>query len=343
LVTIKDIAKKADVSIATVSNVINNSRFVNQERKNRVLQAAKELNYVANAVARGLRMRESKTIGLVISDFTNPFYPDLAKACEDFAQNSGYTLIIVNTNDEKDRMANAISLAREGKVDGLIVASGSVEDHSLLSELVKDGFPLVFAHRYVPGLEIDTVLADNFSGTYSAVRHLLALGHKKIAMISGVDQSSVNIDRIKAFRKAMNDARLNILPEWLISGKSKYQQSYIVANTIMNKQQEDRPTAIITAGDIAALGVMDAVKDMGLDIPGDLALIGFDDLFLAAYRTVQLTTVRVPRYDMGQQATRILLDRINRTGPPGNIKITLPMDLIIRRTCGAHMGLREFK
>lgn len=342
MITIKDIAKRANVSVATVSNVLNNSRFVSQERKDRVLRAIQELNYVPNAVARGLRMKESKTIGLIISDMTNPFYPDLAKACEDVAQERGYTVIIVNTNEEKKRMSGAVSLVREGKVDGLIIASTSTQDMEILREVVDGGFPVVLVHRHVPGLDIDTVLADNFSASYSVVRHLCSLGHTRIAKITGVDNSTVNLERIEGYKKAMADAGLQVRPEWLISGRSRYQQSYTAATFMLNQSREDRPTAVIAAGDLAALGVMDAVKDMGLEVPEDLALIGFDDLFLAEYRAVQLTTVRIPRYDMGQQATRILLDRISGSGPPGNIRIVLPTHLIIRRTCGTHLGVRHF-
>jgi DNA-binding LacI/PurR family transcriptional regulator len=157
-------------------------------------------------------------------------------------------------------------------------------------------------------------------------------------LITGVNGSSVNSKRIEGYLKAMNDAGITVPSEWMVPGKSQYQQSYTAATILMNKKGQERPTAILTAGDIAALGVMDAAKDMGLDVPGDLAVIGFDDLFLAEYRTIQLTTVRVPRYEIGQQATRILFDRINRSGPPGNMHIILPTNLIVRRTCGANIG-----
>lgn len=336
--TIKDIALKAGVSTATVSYVLNNTRFVSQERKDRVLHAIKELNYVPNAFARGLRVGVSKAIGLVISDVTNPFFPDLAKACDDMANVKGYTVAMLNTNAEQARMDGAVSLLREGRVDGLIIASASNQDRSLLEGVLKEGFPIVLAHRRIPNLEIDSVVADNFSGSYSAVRHLLALGHKKIAMIYGIDDSPVNIERIEGYRKMMSDAGLEVLPEWLISGQSKYEPSYLVATKMMKGPKKSRPTAMITQGDVSALGVIDALKDMGLEVPGDLALVSFDDLFLASFRNIQLTTVQIPRYEMAQQATNILLDRIDGMGPPGKIKIVLPTQLIVRKTCGATLS-----
>lgn len=335
MVTIKDIAKRADVSVATVSYVLNNSRPVSPETKARVLRAIEELDYVPNAVARGLRIRKASTIGLILSDITNPFYPDLAKGCEDIAQTNGYTLIIMNTNDQEHRINSAVSQVKEGKVDGLIVASTLNRDEQALANLIKDGYPVVLAHRKITGLQVDSVVADNLSGAQSAVRHLISLGHKRIAMVTGIEESPVNNKRVQGYLGVMESEGLAIEPEWKISGDGKYESSYTAAVKLLNLAVEKRPTAIFCVNDIAALGVMDAVQDLGYKIPEDLAVVGFDDMFMSGTRSVQLTTVRIPRYEIGQQAVRLLLNRISQPDNYVPTEVILPVSLIIRKTCGA--------
>jgi LacI family transcriptional regulator len=334
MVTIKDIAKMAEVSVATVSYVLNNTRWVSEDKKERVLKAVAELNYVPNAVARGLRVRESRTISFIVSDITNPFYPDLAKACEDTAQAKGYTVIVLNTNDQADRMQQAITQIREGKVDGLVIASALEHDNLPLRKLVKEGYPIVLASRILDGLQVDSVVADNFNGAVLATNHLLRLGHRKIALIPGVKGSSITASRRDGFLHAMKEAGAEVLPEWQIAGESKYDVNYDVTQTLMRLPESKRPTAIINLTDVGALGVMDAARDMNMRIPEDLAVIGFDDLFISATRSVQLTTVRIPRYEMGSLATNLLFERLGNKNKTDYQEIVLPVELIVRGTCG---------
>jgi LacI family transcriptional regulator len=335
LPTIKDIAKLAKVSPATVSYVLNNTRFVSPDKVERVLKAVSEINYVPNAVARGLRVKESKTIGLILTDITNPFFPDLAKGCEDEANAKGFHVVMMNTNDQSERTRSALMQLREGKLDGLIVASAKSEDAPLLKELVSLGYPIVLVHRKIPDLRVNTVVADNFNGTQTATRHFLSLGHRKIGYITGVTDSNVNSDRFGGYQKAMLDLGISILPEWISQGHGRYEFSYQAALKIIDLPAEKRPTAIIAGNDMSALGVLDAALDRKLRVPDDLAIIGTDDLFLAQSRAIQLTSVRIPRYEMGQQATRILLDLIGQKKPPAPSEFILPTSLIIRKTCGA--------
>jgi len=335
LVTIRDIAKHAGVSVATVSHVINSSRRVGAERKDRILRAIEELNYVPNAVARGLRVRETRTLGLILPDITNPFFPELAKACEELAQSLGYAINMINTNDNEGRMADAVTQIREARVDGLIITSAAEGNKELLSKLLEEGYPVVLVHRRIQGLAVDTVVADNFTGGYSAARHLLSLGHTRIAMLTGVAHSPVIMKRLEGYMKAMQDAGVTIQPEWVTSGYGKYELSFHATENLMRLPESKRPTAMVASNDISALGVMDAAEHLGICIPEELSLVGFDDLFFSAMKAVQLTTVRIPRYEMGQMATRLLIDRISRSGPPHPIEMVLPTTLIIRKTCGA--------
>ncbi|GGD59422.1 LacI family DNA-binding transcriptional regulator [Paenibacillus nasutitermitis] len=331
--TIKDIARHAGVSVATVSYVLNNTRYVSPDKKERVIAAIQELNYVPNAAARGLRARESRTIGLIVSDISNPFYPDLAKACEDVAQRHGYAVHMINTNDEPERMRQAVSQAREGKIDGLIVTTALEADRELLESLLDRGFPVVLAHRRLEGLGADLIESDNFGGGKIAARHMLALGHRRIAFLSGVEGSPISEWRVAGYRQAMREAGIDVRPEWVLSGEAKYAQSYDRTIQYADMAADARPTAIINVSDIGAMGVLDAAADRGLRVPGDVAVMGFDDLFLAAFRSVQLTTVRIPRYELGGQATELLLKRIGKAEAERR-HVVLPVDLVIRKTCG---------
>ena len=331
--TIKDIAKHAGVSVATVSYVLNNNRYVSPEKKERVLVAIRELNYAPNAAARGLRAGESRTIGLIVSDISNPFYPDLAKACEDEAQKHGYAVHMINTNDQPERMRQAVAQAREGRIDGLIVTSALEADRELLQSLRERGFPLVLAHRRLEGLDADLVESDNFEGGLMAARHMLRLSHRRIAFMSGVAGSPISELREAGYRQAMKEAGIEVAPEWVTSGEAKYAASYERMLGYAEMPPSVRPTAFINMNDIGAMGVLDAAADRGLRVPEDVAVMGFDDLFLAAFRSVRLTTVRIPRYELGRRATELLLDRLSDAGRDAR-HVVLPVELIVRGTCG---------
>ena len=336
MVTIKDIAKQAGVSSATVSYVLNNTQYITPETKKRVLKAVQELHYVPNATARSLRAKRSKTIGLIISDIRNPFYPDLAKGCEDIAYANDYDVLIFNTNEDKERMQKAILKLKQERVDGIIIACAVDSDKAIIEDLVKNNYPVVLAHRKIEGLQVNYIVADQFNAVVEASHYLLSLGHKKIAFVMGIDGSSVNSERLKGYQMVMQENHLDINPGWIIQGNGTYQNSYdIMLDLWKNMPKAEQPTAVLARNDISALGIMDAALDMGMKLPDDLAIIGFDDLFLSESRGIQLTTVRIPRYELGQISTRILIDIIEKgkylNNPQESI---LPTKLIIRKTCG---------
>jgi len=333
MATIKDIAKRAGVSVATVSYVINNTRWVHEDKRRRVLEAIRELNYVPNAVARGLRVQKSNAISLIVSDITNPFYPDLARACQEVAQARGYTVNIVNTDDEPDKMSEALKQLRGGKVDGAVVTSALPDNREEIAQLLKEGYPLVLASRKLEDLEADSIVADNKRGAMMAVNYLIGLGHRKIAFVNGVESSWINETRTEGYLQAMREAGLEVHPEWLTSGKARYEASYQTARMLLSLPEEKRPTAILNLTDLGAFGVLDAAKDMGVAVPEELAVIGFDDLFISGLRNIQLTTIRVPRHEMGRLATEMLFQRMeNKAAQPRSV--VMPVELVIRKTCG---------
>ena len=333
MATIKDIARKAGVSVATVSYVINNTRWVHEDKRRRVLEAIKELNYVPNAVARGLRIQKSNAISLIVSNITNPFYPDLARACEQVAQKYGYTVNVVNTDDDRTKLHEALKQLRGGRVDGAVVTSALPENRDEIEQLLKEGYPLVLASRLLEGLQVDSVAADNRNGAVMAVNYLIGLGHRRIAFVSGVKHSYINETRVEGYLDAMKQAGIRVYKEWLTSGKGLYEPSYEVARMLLELPPRKRPTAIICLTDLGAYGVLDAARDMGVSIPDDLAVIGFDDLFISSLRNIQLTTIRVPRHEMSTLATEMLFSRMaDRDLEPRTV--ILPVELIVRKTCG---------
>jgi LacI family transcriptional regulator len=332
--TIKDIAQLAKVSVATVSYVLNDTRWVHPDKKRRVLEAIAELNYVPNAVARGLRVQKNMTIGFVVSDITNPFYPDLTKACEDVALKHGYTVNVMNTNDTVDRMEIALRQIREGKVDGLVVASALEHNRDSIQSLVEQNYPIVLVSRRIDRLRIDSVVADNHRAAELATQYLIGLGHKKIAFMGGVNGSWITVTRTNGYLHAMEEAGLQVYPEWLTPGAARYERSYEVAQSHLQLPPWKKPTAIINLTDIGALGVLDAAKDMNVAVPEELSVIGFDDLFISGTRSVQLTTVRINRYEMGSLATQLLFERMNQDRIEDFKEIVLPVELVERKTCG---------
>lgn len=338
LVTIKDIAKKAEVSVATVSYVINNTRYVSPEKEERVKQAIQELNYVPNAIARGLRIHESGIIGLTVTDVSNPFYADLAKACEVVAHNLGYTLTIINTADQLERTEISASRMREGRLDGLIIATALDQDRPVIEKLIEEMYPVVLVHRTLEDIHADSVVSDNFSGSFQATNHLIALGHRRICFMGGVFGSTVGTTRLNAFLHTMNEHGFSVRKEWILPGRLGYSESYEATKLLMSLPKQVRPTAVINITDTGALGVMDAVLDLGMSIPSDLAVIGFDDVFFASTRRIQLTSVRIPSHELGRISTNILIDRLSNTDPFAYQKTILPVELIIRDTCGGKSG-----
>ena len=333
MATIKDIATKAGVSVATVSYVINNTRWVHEDKRRRVLEAIKELNYVPNAVARGLRIQKSNAISLIVSNITNPFYPDLARACEQVAAKHGYTVNVVNTDDDRGKLHEALNQLRGGRADGAVITSALPENRDEIEQLLKEGYPLVLASRLLDGLKVDSVAADNRNGAIMAVRYLMSLGHRKIAFISGVKHSYINETRVEGYLHAMEEAGIRLYREWLTSGHGLYEPSYQAARMLLQLPPRKRPTAILCLTDLGAYGVLDAAKDMGVSVPDDLAVIGFDDLFFSGLRHIQLTTIRVPRHEMSALATEMLFSRMaDRNLEPRTV--ILPVELVVRKTCG---------
>ncbi|AEG15214.1 LacI family transcriptional regulator [Desulfofundulus sp. TPOSR] len=334
-VTIKDIARKAGVSYATVSRALNNRPEVSEKTRREIQRLAAEMGYKPNAIARGLVTRETLTLGLVIPDITNPFFPEVARGVEEAASEAGYSVFLCNTNWDVDKERTYIELLEEKRVDGLILASVT-EDEGYLAELLSRKTPVVLINRILDQVDTNYVAIDNVKGAQQAVEHLISLGHRRIAYVGGLEHVESTTERLHGYRLALAINNIPFEEELVRYGSFKKESGYENALSLLSLPEP--PTAIFAANDILALGVIQAIKERGLKVPENVAVVGFDDIPFAAYAEVNLTTVAQPKYTMGEMAAKILIDEIRKGPSPEKKHIVLPPTLVIRASSG---GRRE--
>lgn len=324
--TIREVASRAGVSPTTVSHVINNTRFVSAEARQRVLDAMAELNYRPNVLARSLRRGETRTLGLILPDSANPFFAEIARAIEDAAFSAGYNVILGNSENELAKEQVYVDVLVNKQVDGLIfVATG---DHSpSLEHLTRNGLPVVVVDRRLSNLEVDTVLTDNLQGGLSAARYLLNLGHRRIACITGPSNLTPSAERVIGYRRALEEHGLPVEENLIRKGDFHPRSGYHAAVELIRSQPP--PTAIFICNDMMAIGALRALSEAGLRVPQDCSLIGFDDIELASFITPPLTTIRQDKAALAEAAVTLLLERIAEPDLPARTRI-LPTQLIER-------------
>lgn len=331
MTTIREVAESAGVSYATVSHVINNTRWVSQETRERVLAAMDALNYRPNALARSLRQGKTNTIGLVLPDSANPFFAEISRSIEDEAFKKGYSVFLCNTELDTQRELFYVDVLSKKQVDGIIfVAAGDQADS--LDFLVRRNMPVVMIDRDVPNVEVDAVLTDNQLGGWLATRHLLELGHTRIACIAGPSSITPSAERIIGYRKALEEAGVPYDETLVICGDYHAQSGMEITHLIL--KMNPRPTAIFALNDLMALGALRAAAEAGCSVPKDLAVVGYDDLEIAHFTNPPLTTIAQPKKEIGARAIHLLVDRMtSRSSPPS--RLVLPPELIVRRSTQA--------
>lgn len=329
---IRDVALRAGVSIGTVSNVLANSPKVNPELRGRVEQAIRELQYEPNHAARSLATRSSKSIGVVISDITNPFFPLLVRGVEDVALRHGYTLTVQNTDDRLEREKSSLAVLRARGSDGvLLVCAPNVEaDVQHLCSLREAGVKLVCLDRVPAGFDCDAVVADNEKGARQCVRHLHLLGHRHIAAILGPSGLQNSADRTRGYREALRECGLAWDSRLEREGDFRLEGGYRLAKDLL--LSETPPTAIFAANCMMGLGVLKAIQACGLSCPQHVSLAVYDDYPGADIFRPTLTVVAQPAYDIGRRGTEMLISRLSggAVGPPW-LEI-LPPELIVRES-----------
>ncbi len=306
-VTIKDIAKQANVSYATVSRALNNKRGVRESTRSRVLDLAVELAYTPNAIARGLVKKQTHTLGLIIPDITNPFYPEVARGIEDGAAEQGFSLFLCNTNWESRREKQYLKLLAEKRVDGIILAP--VDSQAQAESRGFSGkIPLVYVSNAPRSTEHSFVVIDNVLGGFLATEHLIELGYRTIGFVGSSDDSLAIEKRMLGYRQAMGKHDLPVQEKYIQIGDFNQETGYRIVRRLI--AEGSYPRAIFAENDLLALGIIRGIKASGLSVPRDIAVVGFDDIPLASFPEVQLTTILQPKYEMGLKAVKILLEQI---------------------------------
>lgn len=334
--TIKEVARRAKVSVGTVSNVLGGMASVSPELRARVERAIKDLNYHPNHVARSLKSKRTNTLGMVISDIVNPFFPLVVRGAEDAAVRRGYLLTVFNTDDQVERERQVFALLRARRVDGVLtVVAPSPGPASHLQEIVEAGVPLVCLDRTPVGVRVDSVLVDNVKGSAMCVRHLLVMGHRRIGLISGPPMLQTARDRVKGYRVALGEAGIGYDASLVREGDFRLESGYRLAKDLC--LSHPRPTALFVANGMMGIGALQAINEVALRCPEDVALAVFDDVPGADTFRPRLTVVSQPAHEVGFKATELLIRRI--TGEVGSeepVSIVLDPELKIREsTAGA--------
>lgn len=329
-VTRKDVARLAGVSTATVSYVINNGpRAVSAEARRRVLRAIEQLGYQPNAIARSLATRRTHTIGFMIPDILNPVHAAIAKAFGDVLRDAEYGLLLANSDESPQAELAHLQVFLGKQVDGIALTPTGANRRYLFS-LVEAGKHLVTLDRQLEGLDVDCVLFDNVAGARAATRHLLDLGHRRIALINLPRDLTPGRERFEGYQRALLEAGLNVDAGLVHEGQFK--AGSVGASIDALLRRPDRPTALVASSNRLAEGALLALRERGLQMPDDLALCVFDDVPAYAYTTPTISAVATDVADFGRQATRLLLDRIAGGAPAGPQVVRIPCRLRARES-----------
>jgi LacI family transcriptional regulator len=341
LSNIKDVAKLAGVSTATVSHVINKSRFVSEETANLVANAIKKLEYRPNTLARGLRSRKTKTLGLIVPDSTNLFFAEIAQVIENAAYEKGYHIILCNTGNDAKKEMEQIDVLLAKQVDGVVLISSGLVNSSL-ARLEITQTPFVVVDREIPDLDGYFVLIDNYLGGYLATKHLLDLGHRHIACITGPKRISTSSRRVEGFHQALLEMGLS--ESIILEGDFSISSGTQAMDKILSFSEP--PTAVFVCNDMMAVGAMMSALSHGLKIPDDLSIVGFDDIQLSESLCPGLTTIRHPYNEIGNSTINLFLEQINEESRQKNghsKRIILTPELVIRASTRAVGEIKQMQ
>lgn len=327
MATMKDVAVRAGVSVSTVSHVLNGTRVVAEETGERVRAAVAELGYRENLLAKGLKTRRTFTIGLLISDIQNPFFTSVVRGVEDAALRRGYHVFLCNTDENPEREEEYIIELDKKRVDGLIVAS-SAPRHNHARRLREEEVPFVFMDRVVESVEADVIRVNNRAGMRAAADHLVDLGHRRIGMVSGPLDLAPGYERYHGLKEALEELGVGLDESLVRFGDFMKTSGQKGAEELLGLGEP--PTALVTANNQMTLGAMLAVRQLGVKIPDELSLVGFDDVEWAPLADPPLTAVAQPTYDLGYGAGEMLLDRIEGVAEDGRRVRLLDPWLVVR-------------
>jgi LacI family transcriptional regulator len=327
--TIRDVAKLAGVAPITASRVISNSGYASDDVRQRVTQAAEQLGYVPNYLARSLRSKRTHTLALVLTDITNPFWTTVARGVEDAASEKGYNVIFCNTDESASKQDSYLEAMIQKQVDGILLVPARSEE-SPIGFLHQQNVQVVLLDRRLPILEADVVRCDSFGGAYQLVQLLLKLGHRRIAMLSGPSGVSSADDRVAGYQRALHEAGLQPEDQLIFHGDFSLESGYQMTRSLLKLPA--RPTALFAGNNFIAIGALKTLHDAGLAVPEDMSVVSFDDLPAPILVDPFLTVAAQPAYEMGQRATWRLLECLDGENSGGVQDIVLPVSIIERKS-----------
>lgn len=329
--TIRDVARESGLALSTVSNALAGKEYVRPDTRRLVEETAARLGYRASVVAQALRTRRSNTIGVLLADIANPSSPDFVRGIEDVALKEGCTLFLCNTDGSEALQREQMRSLLDRQVDGMVLISQYSEGPEVRN-LLDTGAPFVLVQRRSFRHQDNFVGADNRTSILEAVRYLAGQGHRRIGFIVGPAYSSAVIDRLSAFRGVVADMQLDSAPELVVPADYGTEAGHRAANVLLTLRKP--PTAIMASNDMNALGVLDVAAERGIDVPGQLSVIGYDDIALARLARINLTTIALPKREMGEAAARLLLEHILANQPVPPRAISFPTSFVIRGSTG---------
>ncbi|HLX85550.1 MAG TPA: LacI family DNA-binding transcriptional regulator [Terriglobales bacterium] len=334
--SIYDVARESGASVFTVSAVVNNKAHVGTKLREKVEAAIRKLNYRPNLIARSLAKQRTHTIGMIVPDIANPFFPMVVRGAEDAAQKHGYNLLLCNSDDSLEKEERAIELLLSKRVDGILLTKAAEDFSPSLRQMIKEvGIPFVLVMRTYPKLTKDAVITDDYQGAYDAVCHLARAGRRRIGLISGPLKVSNALARWQGFHDALKAQGLPFEQQLVVEGDYRIDSGFRAGHALLSH----RPDGIYVANHLMTIGLLRAAEEMGLSCPDDFGLVSFDDYpWLGVFRP-KLTTVELPKHQLGSEAAELLIERIAGSRKKPGVKKLQP-ELRIRESCGfaLHVG-----
>lgn len=329
-VTIKDVAKRANVSIATVSRVLNNSNIVEEDTKKRVQEVVRELMYLPNNLGRSLSIKRTEAIGLILPDLFGEFFSEVIRGVDQTAQHHKYHLLVSSSHDDRKEIEAALQMIR-GRVDGLIIMSADIDGKTINKNLPKS-LPVVLLNCQVDDISYDSLNINNYYGAYQMVSHLISHGHKSISIIKGPVNNHDAEERLRGYRQALRDGKAQFDSELESLGDFSEASGYDAVKALL--KQKTRPSAIFAANDSMAIGALSAIQEAGVQVPEEIALAGFDDIPIVQFVKPSLSSVRVSINDLGVLAVNRLFQAIREKNKFIKQKTLVPVEVIPRESCG---------
>jgi LacI family transcriptional regulator len=330
--TLKDVARQAGVSSGMAGRVLGNYGSYSEETRRKVNAAARAVQYSPNAIARALKTRLTKTVGVLIPDITTFFWTTMVRGIQDRAARDGFSVVLCNSDEESHSEKAYLKTLVERSVDGLIICP-TLDNHSFLARLFRSGTPLVLVDRHVRGLHAPSIRVDNRAGAAEAVTHLVRLGHRRIAIVKGIEGVETSDERFAGYVQALTENGVKLRASLVKDGRFLKSSAYSATQELL--KMKDRASAIFVCNEAMATGCMLALKESGLRVPHDISLVGFDDPVWAEYTSPPLTTVSQPSYTMGMLAFDYLLAQMADRKQAGRYlqDVVLKTTLVLRQSC----------